>query len=666
MLSLFLPYLGYAQKVDSLDQYLLKEVAVKGFTSDRELVDHSAAISTLMPQNLEQLSVQDPVMAWNSLPGVILEQRAIGSYRINIRGSAMRAPFGVRDVKVYWNNIPFTEANGTTALNTLSLLQMRSFQVIKGPAGSMYGAGLGGVVHLATPYQNLSKLELGLSAGSFGARQFSLQGAFGETHYAITHDQSSGYRDHNALNRQVYQLSHRFHWNDDHQLKVHALLSDLKYEIPGGLTEEQYQNDPIQARAGSADQNSSIDQQNLLIGLDYESFISSQLSQATQLGFSYVDFENPFILDYKADENREWSLRSQWTYTHNLNALEFRWDAGLEWQLADNTAANYGNVMGMKDTLNFKDELRIDRKTFFLQSDINWQKWTATLGLSSNLLLYEIDRLYDANASPSFLSKTFNNELIPRFSLRYNWSRRASTFFSVSEGFSSPTLDEIRTNEGSINEQLEAERGISYELGYTLQQEKIQLQSSLFRSQLKETITTYTNADGVVLFQNSGETEQWGFELALDNLWLKNLNAQLLNEISTRSSLHYYDFTFVDYQKRDNDYSGNQIPGVPMSRLSQVLSVGLFKHFHLNAQYIFQDKVYLNDANTIQANPFHLLNFYLNYEIPIRKTVLGIQFSIENVANISYSLGNDLNPFGGRYYQPAPARNWHIGLTWKL
>jgi iron complex outermembrane receptor protein len=35
---------------------------------------------------------------------------------------------------------------------------------------------------------------------------------------------------------------------------------------------------------------------------------------------------------------------------------------------------------------------------------------------------------------------------------------------------------------------------------------------------------------------------------------------------------------------------------------------------------------------------------------------------VDNLLDESYSLGNDLNAFAGRFYQPAPTRNWYGGI----
>ena len=72
-----------------------------------------------------------------------MEERSPASYRMNIRGSTLRSPFGVRNVKVYLDDIPFTDAGGNTYLNQLSYYNFNSIEVLKGPGGSLYGAGTG-------------------------------------------------------------------------------------------------------------------------------------------------------------------------------------------------------------------------------------------------------------------------------------------------------------------------------------------------------------------------------------------------------------------------------------------------------------------------------------------------------------------------------------------
>lgn len=43
-----------------------------------------------------------------------------------------------------------------------------------------------------------------------------------------------------------------------------------------------------------------------------------------------------------------------------------------------------------------------------------------------------------------------------------------------------------------------------------------------------------------------------------------------------------------------------------------------------------------------------------------------IYFFANNILNEKYSLGNDLNAVGGRYYNAAPGFNFQVGISWKL
>src|SRR5688572_15644948 len=99
---------------------LLQEVVVKAYEQNRQLKEVSAAINVINAAQLARYNNTNLLPALNATPGVHMEERSPGSYRLNIRGSTLRSPFGVRNVKVYWNGIPFTDPGGNTYLNQLS------------------------------------------------------------------------------------------------------------------------------------------------------------------------------------------------------------------------------------------------------------------------------------------------------------------------------------------------------------------------------------------------------------------------------------------------------------------------------------------------------------------------------------------------------------------
>ena len=95
----------------------LDEIIIQAYTADRPPEQVPASIGYLNRDDLNRFSNTSMLPAANTIPGVRMEERSPGSYRFSIRGSTIRSPFGVRNVKVYWNGIPFTDAGGNTYLN---------------------------------------------------------------------------------------------------------------------------------------------------------------------------------------------------------------------------------------------------------------------------------------------------------------------------------------------------------------------------------------------------------------------------------------------------------------------------------------------------------------------------------------------------------------------
>ena len=96
--------LSQTESTDSIKS--LSEVIVKAYEQNRRLIDVAAPVSVTRQAQLNRFSNMSILPALNITPGVSMEERSPGSYRLNIRGSSLRSPFGVRDVKIYLNEIP--------------------------------------------------------------------------------------------------------------------------------------------------------------------------------------------------------------------------------------------------------------------------------------------------------------------------------------------------------------------------------------------------------------------------------------------------------------------------------------------------------------------------------------------------------------------------------
>ncbi|MEJ7673370.1 MAG: Plug domain-containing protein [Chitinophagaceae bacterium] len=81
----FISMSAYCQDNDTLKEITLPSIIIKAFEQNRRLKDVPAAINYIGKNTLERFSTTSIVSAINSTPGVKMEERSPGSYRLNIR-----------------------------------------------------------------------------------------------------------------------------------------------------------------------------------------------------------------------------------------------------------------------------------------------------------------------------------------------------------------------------------------------------------------------------------------------------------------------------------------------------------------------------------------------------------------------------------------------------
>ncbi|MGB5980359.1 MAG: TonB-dependent receptor [Cyclobacteriaceae bacterium] len=645
--------------------YSLQEVEVVGYDREDRLLAVSGPVAGLTRKDIDRFETSTFLPAVNYVPGIRLEERATGSYRIAIRGTLLRSPFGVRNVKVYLNGLPFTEANGNTPLNLIDPALIGSVEILKGPSGSQFGAGLGGVIRLQGLDDDGPFLSASAQAGSYGSQKYSISGHVKDSlrshTVAFARQKSEGYRDHSAFERKSVFYRGSFKAGQDESVHVDLLYSDLFYEIPGGLSEAQLSENRRQARPGSEEQNASINLEAAWGGVRHEKVWNNGVE--TNVGiYGYGSFfDHPFITDYKREQQVAGGGRG--TAAKSWGA--FTLSGGGEYQKEIISARNLGNVKGQPDTLRFDDEIANKNWLAFLKAGYAFDRVELSAGMSVSQLSYSLFRLQDAATDSSYrVNRDFRTVWSPRVALSYQLNQSLKAYASTSYGFSPPTLDEFRTNEGSIDRGLEAEKGISTELGIRgYLHPKLSIDLSAFYLKQDETIVSRTAPSGVVLFDNAGSTDQYGFEGLIQYITaLEKL--PLINEWMIQASYTGYDFRFDEYVKGETDYSGNRLPGAAPHRVTILTDLRFEKGFFLSGGYTNTAPIPLDDANTVYSERVHMVRAKAGWRgLVSDKLRLEVFGGSDNLLNRTFSLGNDLNAFGGRYFQPAADRTFYAGLT---
>jgi len=619
---------------------------------------------------LERYDQSSLLSGLNRVPGVRFEERATASYRVAIRGASLRAPFGVRNVQVYWNGIPFGEPGGDVPLNFLDAVNIEDVRVIKGPTGGFYGPGTAGTLLLRTKsiqaqgpvapkphYANAS-----LTTGSFGflradatLQRQKEKGSYNQLR--LGYQRTDGYRDHSAMERLTAQYTSVIRGKTyGDETKIHALYTKLDYELPGGLNATQYEDNPRQARPGSADKNASIHYHNLLLGLTDERIIGRWKMESAVYATGFY-FDHPFNFDYKREANLGAGGRvALRRFLRDDLALHF----GAESKLQYRNGQNFTNPDGTRPgDLNFSDEIFSREGLLFGQLVYTPGKWDVHLGLSSSELAYTVDRTFDADGNTGETDFTANRPVSLRLAVGRTFDF-GYLYVSRTDGFSPPTLDEFRTNEGSLNVDLRPEVGTNYEIGYSHNIEgKVFPRLSLYHFALTEAITSFTDERGTQLFRNAGKTSQTGLEVALSCNAVSGADHAV--SLNVYTSYTYTNFSYRDFQQSGTDFSGRRIPGAAPHVFNFEVSAGHQNGLYASLFHNFTDAIPLNDANDVFADAFHLLRARVGYQF--KRYDFFVTGS--NLLDERMSFGNDLNPrFGGRYFQPAPGRNWQVGVRW--
>jgi len=666
----------------------LPETTVTGYGSRLPLRRTAAAIGVVDAATIGRFNQTSLTQAVNTLPGVRLEERATASYRISVRGSTLRSPFGVRNVKVYYNDIPFTEAAGTTQLNLIDPAIIGRIEVIKGPAGSVYGAGTGGVVLFSNrkPAANETRGQVGLTVGSFGLRRYSVVAesgtATGYWRAQYARQTLDGYREQSGLRRDVFAVDGEFSPSEKRTIAVHGLYTDIYYQLPGGLTRAQYEQNPRQARPGTATspgtvaQKASYASRTALLGISQEYRFSDRFTNKTTLYTSATAIKTPYLVDFERNTGLGLGGRSSFNYRTTLAGRTLRLSTGAEFQNSFEDSRSYQNRTGTPGQLRYDDEIRTAAGFVFGQAELELPAGLlATVAASYNRQRYRIARISDAATRPNDyqFERDFRPQVSPRVSLLKELTPRISAYASVSSGFSPPTDEEIRPSDGSLNQALQAERGTSYELGAkgSAFNNRLTFDLALFDFRLRQTIVTRTTDAGTSVFFNSGNTRQRGVEAAVSGwLWQPTTASEPSTNLTTKAGLRawasftYNHFRFGTYQNNDQDNSGKRLTGTAPQTLTAGLDAALQTGFYLNPTVNHQARIPLTDANTAYAAGYWTFGTRAGW----RRTLLGhletdIYAGIENALDRRYSLGNDLNAFGGRFFQPAPSRNYYGGIT---
>ncbi|MGD1319807.1 TonB-dependent receptor [Chryseobacterium sp. 2R14A] len=469
ILPLFSAAFLSAQKKDSAT--LISEVRIDAYKKPTAFINSTKSVSVISENLLNQNTPERMLESINQIAGARMEERSPGSYRISLRGSTLRSPFGVRNVKVYLDDFILSDASGNTYFNVISPELIDRMEIYKGPESGDYGAVTGGTVLLKT--KSSENLSANISVGSYGTFNQSIDFSkqMGKHFFEVFQNyyQTDSYREQSKVQRKQIFLKDNFQYSQKGLLKAMLVYSDLDYQTPGGLTLEQMNFNRKQARPGTAtvpgakEQNAGIRNKMILAGLSNEYQFNPNLSHFILVQGSYVDFENPFITNFENRFEKNFALRTHFNYEKNWDKISLAYRLGFEGGMNDILIKNYDNNKGIEGNPQNFDELKNTSGFYFLSQKLNFnEKLFTDISISLNSNSYDWERIFPRTENGKI---HFKNQWLPNFGVTYLLGNGFSARGKIGKGNSAPTNEEIRSSTQEFNQNLNPEYGWNKEIG---------------------------------------------------------------------------------------------------------------------------------------------------------------------------------------------------------
>lgn len=593
------------------------------------------------------------------VPGVFVTAR--GNYaqdtRISIRGFGARSAFGVRGLRIFLDGIPLTLPDGQSQLDSLDLADIGRIEVLRGPAGTLYGNAAGGVLYIeskeagATPSAEMFNL-----VGGFGTWKISgsARGRVGDTSVSVfaSRTEVDGYRDQSRTEQVVAQgriesaLSEDVLWS-----MVVQYFNSPTAEDPGGLTLEDYRRNPSSA----ADANSRFRTGETVSQLQVGSRLAAQLGKhhslegsvhaglrdfSGSIPFRTIDFSRDFfggLLIYR------WT-KPDWLGGHRLSL-------GAEAQAQEDRRGNEGNADGRPNGISSLQQTEQARSLgLFAQERFSpWKPLTLLLSARYDRVDFELDDdlLSDGDDSGrrSFDKFTSQTGVVARF------ARWLSLFANFSQSYETPTLTELVNSspDGGLSPDLDAQDALSAELGvrgglpfltYELMGYYIDLQNELIPDEDEFNRSIFSNAGSSGRLGAEAYLRVRPFahlELLASYAWLR---ARFTDDVVVRE----------DGTTRD----GNAIPGLPEHRLFGRVTWDDGR-LVLAAEVEWVDARPANDANDTEAPPHTLAELRGGLRFAIGPEWSGdLTVGVRNLFDVRYVDNVRPNASGGRFFEPGP------------
>lgn len=659
-------------------------------------LDTPAAVSVVNGDDMRQAAPRINLSeSLGAVPGLQVQNRQnyAQDLQLSIRGFGSRSTYGVRGLRLYVDGIPATMPDGQGQTSNIDIGSIDSLEVLRGPFSALYGNSSGGVINVNTQTGSQPPtIEASSYYGSFGTWHYGLKatGAVGDgtqagdVDYTVSTNRftTHGSRDHSGARKNLANAKLGVRINDVSKLTLLFNSVDIKANDPGGLTYDEWRNNPQQSPRGDQ-YNTRKTVKQTQAGLRYERQLSQQddlsvmmyagerettqyqsIPRAPQLKPTHAGGVIDLTRHYQGIDTR-WTHRGEFlvpvTFTTGLDyetMSERR--KGYENFVMNNGAPQYGE----------KGDLRRNERNLMWNLDpylqTQWQlteKLSLDAGVRYSSVWFDSNDYYITPGNGDDSGEASYHKWLPAGSLKYAVTDAWNVYVSAGRGFETPTINELSYrsgDQGGLNFGLQPSTNETVEIGSKARIGNGLLTAALFQTDTDNEIVVDASSGGRTSYKNAGKTRRQGMELGLDQ--------QFGESWRLKAAWTWLDATYRTNVCDDASCKGNRIPGIARNMGYASFGYQPEKGWYAGSDIRYLSDIMANDENTAKAPSWTVVGLTTGYKWSYGKMDMDLFGRVDNLFDRRYAGSVIVNESNGRYYEPAPGRNYGIGLnlTWRF
>ncbi|EPY7074503.1 TPA: TonB-dependent receptor [Klebsiella pneumoniae] len=683
--ALLLPLIAAAQAAD--EQTMVVTAAP---TTVSEL-DTPAAVSVVNGDEMRQAAPRVNLSeSLGAVPGLQVQNRQnyAQDLQLSIRGFGSRSTYGVRGLRIYVDGIPATMPDGQGQTSNIDIGSVDTIEVLRGPFSALYGNSSGGVINVTSQTGTQPPtVEASSYYGSFGTWHYGMKatGAVGDGSHAGDVDYTvstnrfttHGYRDHSGARKNLANARLGVRINDVSKLTLLLNSVDIKANDAGGLTADEWRDNPRQSPRGDQ-YNTRKNTRQTQAGLRYERQLSAQddlsvmmyagerettqfqsIPRAPQLKPSHAGGVIDLTRHYQGIDTR---------LTHRGELLvPVTLTAGLDYENMSERRKGYENFVMVNGAPQYGEQGALRRNERNLMWNVDpylqtqWQltdKLSLDAGVRYSSVWFDSNDYYITPGNGDDSGDASYHKWLPAGSLKYALTDAWNVYLSAGRGFETPTINELSyrsDNQSGLNFGLKPSTNDTVEIGSKTRIGNGLFTAALFQTNTDNEIVVDSSSGGRTSYKNAGKTRRQGMELGLDQ--------QFGESWRLKAAWTWLDATYRTNVCDDASCNGNRIPGIARNMGYASFGYQPEQGWYAGSDIRYMSDIMANDENTAKAHSWTVVGLTTGYKWSYGRMDMDLFGRIDNLFDREYVGSVIVNESNGRYYEPAPGRNYGIGLN---